>query len=156
MKAAALRSAIESWTTCEVIRKSFGPSIGQRKTSDKQSYGEGPAWIVVQTAVNFSDNRQGEPGLQWAGMGICASVPLRQNRSMFIPAGRIGNGKHRLRRAYSCCDSVATFQSRCFWGPIPTQRQHGCWRSKIEQLESWSSGRTSFRKAYLSRYQTAF
>jgi hypothetical protein len=41
----------------------------------------------------FSVNRYGEPGLQWAGMGVCASLPLRQDRSMFSPAGRIGNGK---------------------------------------------------------------
>jgi hypothetical protein len=38
-------------------------------------------------------NRYSEPGLQWASMEVCASVPLRQDRSMFSPAGRIGNGK---------------------------------------------------------------
>jgi hypothetical protein len=41
----------------------------------------------------LSVNRYGEPGLQWAGIGVCASLPLRQDRSMFSPAGRIGNGK---------------------------------------------------------------
>ena len=97
MKAAALRSAIESWPTSEVTRKSFGPSFGQRKTSHKQSFGEGSAWIVVRLAVGFSVNRQGEPSLQWARMGVCASVPLRQVQSMFSPADSIGNGKRPFR-----------------------------------------------------------
>jgi hypothetical protein len=42
-------------------------------------------------------NRYSELGLQWAGMEAYASVPLRQDRSMFSPAGRIGNGKRRSR-----------------------------------------------------------
>src|ERR1035438_9657451 len=98
MKAAVLRSAIESWPTCEVTRKSFGPSIGQRKTSHKQSCCEGCAWIViqqalVQPAVNFPINRQGETSPQWVITRFCASVPLRQDRSKFSPVSRIGNGK---------------------------------------------------------------
>ena len=37
-------------------------------------------------------------GLQWACTGDCASLELSQDRSMFSPAGRIGNGKRRLDR----------------------------------------------------------
>jgi hypothetical protein len=60
-----------------------------------------------------SVNRYGEPGLQWAGMEVWASVPLRQDWSMFSPAGRIGNGKRPWSREISLYPSGPEIVALC-------------------------------------------
>jgi len=96
VKVAVLRSAIESWPTCEVTRKSFGPSIGQRKTTHKQSYGEGSAWIAFKSIslIGILDIRSNETRLanvvsdlwEQIGDGLIENLSLSVASSMVMVA----------------------------------------------------------------------